>query len=175
MRMASGRPVDGEPNSCQLIKFTMYAHWSGLEYQRNRNGLSIAIIADVDFFTDKLNNWFDRSKQFTSRAYVHLQQLWNSYGQNKMSYSNELLQLTTINLVSDSGGGLQGSGLHDIARRKQMLTFRSLDGSALKYLSDQIEVYRPTRALRSSNSLDLVVPPNRVPRRSSYSLCWLFL
>ena len=92
-------------------------------------------------------------------------------GRTRCLTQRNYYDLTTINLVSDSGGGLQGSGLHDIARRKQMLTFRSLDGSALKYLSDQIEVYRPTRALRSSNSLDLVVPPNRVPRRSSYSLC----
>ena len=59
-------------------------------------------------------------------------------------------------------------GLHWLPVRQRiefkiaMLTFRSLDGSAPKYLSDLIEVYRPARALRSSNSLDLVVPPTRL-------------
>ena len=43
-----------------------------------------------------------------------------------------------------------------------MLTFRSLNGSTHKYLSDLIELYRPARALRSSNSLDLVVPTSRL-------------
>jgi hypothetical protein len=43
-----------------------------------------------------------------------------------------------------------------------MLTFRSLDGSAPKYLSDLITLYRPTRTLRSSQSLDLAIPATRL-------------
>jgi hypothetical protein len=43
-----------------------------------------------------------------------------------------------------------------------MLTFRSLDGSAPRYLSDLINLYHPTRTLRSSNSLDLIVPKTRL-------------
>ena len=44
----------------------------------------------------------------------------------------------------------------------KMLTFRSLGGSVTRYLSDLIELWRPTWALRSSTSLDLVVPPTRL-------------
>ena len=44
----------------------------------------------------------------------------------------------------------------------KMLTFRSLGGSVTRYLSDLIELWRPTRALRSSTSLDLVVPATRL-------------
>ena len=43
-----------------------------------------------------------------------------------------------------------------------MLTFQSLGGSAPKYLSDLITRYRPTRTLRSSQSLDLAIPPTRL-------------
>ena len=115
-----------------------------------------------------------------------IRQLVHAFVTSQLDYGNSLLaglpavRLDRLQRVQNAAARLiTGSrkfdpitshlvGLHWLPVRQRiefkiaMLTFRSLDGSAPKYLSDLIEVYRPARALRSSNSLDLVVPPTRL-------------
>ena len=87
---------------------------------------------------------------------------WNVYRGSKMQPLDQPLGPENSTRLTTS---LPTQALHclfvrqSIEFKRAMLTFRSLNGSAPKYLSDLIELYRPAR---SSNSLDLVVPTTRL-------------